>query len=275
MKKVIVFTALVMTGIFLFSGTAMSWDTLISNDQSYIKEPGDVSIDGTVMWRTASQSYDSSSNAKDMSDDMTYMSIPLKGNYGINEFVQTFALVQITSNNDGIDNEIGLGDLWIGAKWAVKPDGLFTIRGALDIPIGDDKKNLGNPGGFGLDAGFMTGIQNIRSINLNGQFGLRYNAEDPDTNFEPGICVYLDGNASYDLTEKFNGNIGLEFMNWAEGKVNNQTAKSSEINWLEVSIGTGYKFNNTISLFADLTYDIMGKHTPVSTGIILGFVYGY
>ena len=275
MKTILVLSALALTSIFLFSETAMAWDELISNDTSYIKESGSVSIDGTVMWRTASKFYDNSSNAQDMSNDMTSMSIPLKGKYCINDYVQTFALVQIISTDNGVDNKQGLGDIWLGAKWAVRPDGLFTIRGALDLPIGDDKNNLGRTGGFGLDAGFMTAIKNIRSIDLNGQFGLRYNAEDADTNIEPGICVYLDGKAGYNLTEQFSCNIGLEFMNWADTKVNNNAVKNSGINWLELSVGPLFKFNETITLFFDVTYDIMGKNTPLSTGAIVGFMYGY
>ena len=274
MKTLFVFTALAIACIFMFSGTAMSWDGLISNDTAYLTEQGMVSIDASMMWRSASRFYDSDSESMDLGKDISSMSIPLKGKYGINEFVQTFAIIQINSADNGIDSNTGIGDIWLGAKWAVRPDGLFTIRGALDLPLGDDKKSLGNPGGYGLDVGFLTGIRN-GAIDLNGQFGLRYNSEDPDTKIEPGICVYLDGKAGYLLTENISGNIGLEFMSWGEGKIDNETDKSSEINWLELSIGPRYIFNETILLFLDVTYDLLGKNTPLSTGAILGLSYNY
>ena len=274
MKPIIVLTALVMTGSSMFSETAMAWDELITNDTSSIKETGNVSIDGTLMWRSASKFYNQDSKSQDLANDMTSMSLPLRGKYCVSDFVQTFAIIQIISTDNGVDSNTGLGDIWLGAKWAVMPDGLFTIRGALDLPIGDDKNNLGKPGGFGLDAGFLTGITN-GPIDLNGQFGLRYNAEDADTKIEPGIGVYLTGQAGYILTEQISGNLGMEFMSWGENKVNNQTDKGSEVNWLELSIGPRYKFNETIALFLDATYDILGKNTPMSMGFILGFNYGY
>jgi len=274
MKRIIVLTALAITGSFLFSGNAMAWDELISNDTPQIKQSGDVSIDGTIMWRTASKYYDSGSNSQDLANDMTSMSIPLRGRYGINEYVQTFAIVQIVSNDNGVDTNTGLGDLWLGAKWAVRPDGLFTIRGALDIPTGDDKNNLGRTGGFGLDAGFMTGIIN-GPIDLKGQFGIRYNAEDADTKIEPGTCLYLDGKAGLNLSKQFSGNVGLEFMSWAEGKTNNVKDKSSEVNWLEMSLGIAYRFDTTYMLFVDGTYVVLGKNTPLSIGGIAGIKYRY
>jgi maltoporin len=275
MKTFIALTALTLASMFLYTGTAIAWDELISNDTSYISESGTVSIGGKLMYRTASKMYDQNSKSQDLGNDMTLMAIPLRGKYSVNDFVQTFALIQIISADNGIDSNTGLGDIWLGAKWAVRPDGLFTIRGALDLPIGDDKKGLGKTGGYGLDVGFMTGIRSESAIDLSGQFGLRYNSEDTDTKIEPGIGVYLDGQVDYNFTEKFGANIGLEFMSWAEGKVNNVTDKSSEINWLEVSIGPNYKFNDKINLYIDVTYDILGKNTPLSTGVIAGFFYNY
>ena len=274
MKTIIVLAALAITGIFLFSETAMAWDELITNDTSYIKESGSVTINGQGMWRTASKFYDKDTKAQDLAKDMTYLSIPLRGKYCINDFVQTFAIVQIISTDDGDKNYSGLGDIWLGAKWAVRPDGLITIRGALDLPIGYDKKGLGKPGGYGLDAGFMTGIKN-GPIDLNGQFGLRYNAESADTNIEPGTCVYLAGKAGYNLTEQLIGHFAMEFMNWSDRKVDKIVQKNSGINWLELRIGPDYKFNETIFLRLDLTYDIMGKNTPLSKGVIFCVDYGY
>ena len=274
MKTIIVLTALAISCIFFFSETVMAWDELITNDTAKLVESGRVFIDGKLMYRTASKFYDGDSKSQDLAENMSYMSIPLRGKYSISDEVQTFAIIQVTSADDGVDSNTGIGDIWLGAKWAVRPDGLITIRGALDLPTGDDNKNLGKTGGFGLDAGFLTGIQN-GPIDLNGQFGLRYNAKSSDTDIEPGVCVYLDGRAGYNFTEQISGKIGLEFMSWGESKVNGTTSKNSEVNWLEVSIGPRYKFNETIALFLDATYDILGKNTPLSTGAIIGFVYGY
>ncbi len=272
MKTIIALAAL--ASIFLFSGTAMAFDELISNDTPYIKQSGDVGINGAIMWRTASKFYDSGSNSQDLVNDMSSMSIPLKGKYGINEFVQTFAIINIIMSDDGVDSNTGIGDIWLGAKWAVRPDGLFTIRGALDLPTGFDKKGLGNPGGYGLDIGFMSG-KISGPINLNGQFGLRYNAESTDTNILPGICVYLAGKVGYSFTEQLLGHAGLEFMNWDDSKINGVNASNSGINWLEVRVGPDYTFNESIMLRLDATYDIMGKNTPKSTGIIFCIDYGY
>lgn len=279
MKTILVLITLTIASIFSFSETALSWDALITNDTSWIKKNdptylGSITINGQMMWRTANKFYNADSKAKDLADDMTLFSFPLRGSYSVNDFVQTFAIIQFLSVDDGVNNDAGMGDLWLGAKWAVRPDGLFTIRGALGLPTGYDKKGLGDRGGYGLDAGFMTGIIN-GPIKLNGQFGLRYNAESTDTNILPGICVYVDGKAGYHFNDKFNGNVGLEFMNWDDSKTNDIKDPNSQINWLEASLGIGYKWNETIGLFLDGTYDIFGKNTPLSTGFIFGFSYGY
>jgi len=278
MKTILILIAL--ASIFLFSETAMAWDALITNDTSVIKKNdpsnlGSVIVNAQIMWRTASKYYNADSKAKDLPNDVSMFSIPLRGKYSVNDFVQTFAIIQFLSVDDGVESNAGIGDLWLGAKWAVRPDGLFTIRGALDLPTGYDKNGLGERGGYGLDAGFMTGMHSTGSIDLNGQFGLRYNAESTDTNILPGICVYVDGKASYRFNDKFNGNIGLEFMNWDDSKTNDVKDSNSQINWLEASLGVGYKWNKTIAIFLDATYDIFGKNTPLSTGFIFGFNYGY
>jgi len=222
MKTIIAFAAL--ASMFLFSQTAMAWDELITNDTSTIKEPLHTTINAKVMWRTASKVFDSNSKTQDLAKDMTYMSIPLRGKYVINEFVQTFAIIQLNSFDDGVNSNMGIGDLWLGAKWAVRPEGNITVRGAINLPFGDDKKGLGHPGGYGLDVGFMTG-KTVGSIVLNGQFGLRYGSEDTDTKIEPGIGVYLAGKAGYSFSEQVIGHAALEFMSWGEQKLDNKAQK--------------------------------------------------
>ncbi len=274
MKTILFLATLAMTSIFLFAENAMAWDALITNDTPFLNESGTTTINAKIMWRTASKEYNADTKAVDLANDVTSMSIPLRGKYCVNDFVQTFAIVQLVSTDDGVNSNTGLGDLWLGAKWAVRPDGLFTIRGALDLPTGFDKKGLGNPGGYGLDIGFMSG-KISGPINLNGQFGLRYNAESTDTNILPGICVYLAGKVGYSFTEQLLGHAGLEFMNWDDSKINGVNASNSGINWLEVRVGPDYTFNESIMLRLDATYDILGKNTPQSMGLIFCLDYAY
>jgi len=42
-----------------------------------------------------------------------------------------------------------------------------------------------------------------------------------------------------------------------------------------VRIGPDYKFNDAIALRLDFTYDILGKNTPQSMGVIFCVDYGY
>jgi len=174
MKKVLGLVILTM-GIFLFSTVAMAYDDLITDDTSAVKEVKAMTGKASLLFQTAGDVYDADGEKQELADDTTHIRVPLKFSYVIIDKLEGFAILPIVSLDAGGDSNSGIGDIWLGAKYAVMPDGVFTVRGALDLPVGDDDKGLGNAGGFGIDIAAMTTKQ-MDAIGLNGQLGIRYNA---------------------------------------------------------------------------------------------------
>ena len=275
MKKILVF-ALVLTCMFVFlSSTVFAWDDLIRcTSHAKIGDPGDMSAAAALRFSTAGDMYDADSEKQSLADDVTGIRIPLIGTYNVIENLQAFAILPIVSNDDGTDSESGIGDLWVGAKYSVMPEGLLTVRGALDIPTGDDEKGLGNAGGFGIDIAALTEKQ-MDAIGLSGQLGIRYNAEDGDTKWKPGLGIYLNGAASYAVTEQIPVWAGLTYFNQGDGEFDGNEVSDSTVNWLELNVGGGVKLNDAMMLGADLDYTLVGTNTDAELGVGVFFSYHF
>jgi hypothetical protein len=272
MKKAIMFAAISLMGIFLFSSVAMAYDDLITNDTAAVKAAGGLCGSVSLLYTTASKCFDSDSKAQDYTDNATQLRIPLRANYGVMDKLTAFAILPIVKWDMGDAGESGIGDLWLGAKYGIMPDGLLTVRGALDLPLGDDEKGLGNAGGFGIDVAAMS-MKQIDKIGLNGQVGLRYNAEDGDTKWTPGIGIYLDVEGSYSFSEVLAGMVGIEFKTVGDGKSDGNDVKDSGDNYIDLNVGACYKLGEKMGLRGDIIYTVAGKNNDQNVGVLLKFGY--
>jgi len=276
MKKVIVLLALSLVAAIAFSATAMAYDHLITNDTAAIKETGKMTAGASLLFLTAKNAWDADGEKadEDWDDSATKLYIPLLFRYGIMDKLEAFAILPYEKWDQGDFGESGIGDLWLGAKYGLMPEGKLTLRGALDIPLGDDEKGLGQAGGFGIDIAAMTTKQ-IDKIGLDGQVGIRYNAEDSDTKIQPGLGIYLDGEGSYDITEAIAAQLGLELMFVGDGKLDGEDWKDSGSNLIELNIGGMYKLAENMGLKGDILYTITGKNTNCNMGVLIKYCYSF
>jgi len=253
---------------------AMAFDQLITNDTAAVQEAETMKAEVTVVYTTASDAFDKDGESGELGDDYTSMMIPVKFRYGVMENLEAFGVLGLVEQWDsGAADDTGIGDLWLGAKYSVMPDGMFTVRGALDIPLGDDEKGLGNAGGFGIDIAAMTTKQ-MDAIGLNGQAGIRYNVEDGDTKIQPGFGFYLDGEGSYAITDVFKAQLGLELMFAGDSKFDGDDVADSAMNWIELNVGGCYALGESMGLKGDFIYDIAGANTNQNMGVVISFFYG-
>lgn len=270
MRKGIALAALCMLGAMVFSTTAMAYDGLYSDDTAAVKAVGGLCGTVGVGYSTASKAWNKDGDSGDYADDLTGLTVPLRVNYGVMEKLTVFGIVSFDKWDQGDNGESGIGDIWLGAKYAVIP--ALTLRGALDIPTGDDEKGLGNPGGFGIDVAAMSS-QKVDKITMNGQVGVRYNAEDGDTKWQPGFGIYLDAEGVYSFTEAIDGKIGIEFMSVGDGKNDGNDAKDTASNYLDLKVGGAYKLNEKMNLGANVYYALAGTNTPQDLSIMVKLGY--
>jgi len=262
---------------FLFATTAFAYDHLITNDTAKVIEQGAVKAEVSVMYGTASKEFDKDGEAVDYPDDLTTLTIPLKLRWGCKlvpglELTGILPIIEKWDMGDFGDDS-GIGDLWISAKYPLMPEGALTLRGALDIPLGDDEKQLGEAGGFGIDVAAMTQRQ-LSMIKVDGQVGLRYNVEDSDTKWQPGLGIYLDGEGSYALSEVLSLQAGLELMFIGDYKVDGNDWKDSGKNSIELNVGAKYALNDKMCLKGDILYNLAGKNTAQYFGVLVRLAYG-
>jgi len=272
MKKVLLLGAVALMGVFMVSTTAMAYDDLITNDTAAVKAAGGLCGSASILYTTASKAYDADSESGDLPDDATQFRVPIRINYGVMDKLTVFGVIPFAKWDMGDLGESGIGDMWLGAKYAVMPEGMLTVRGALDLPLGDDEKGLGNAGGFGVDVAAMT-MKQVDKIGMNAQVGLRWNAEDSDTKWTPGLGIYFDAEGDYAFSEAFKGIIGIEFMTVGDGQFDGKDSKDSGDNYLDLSLGGCYKLNENIGLRGDLLYTLTGKNTNQNTGILIRLGY--
>ncbi|MCE5249319.1 transporter [bacterium] len=280
MKKLSI-VILALFGVFLLSSTVFAWDDLIRCESgATIAEPGTMAGNIGIRYGSSSDMYDKDSEKQELADTGTEIRIPLWADYVVMNNLKAFAIVPIVSMNkylsvDGKDNT-GIGDIWLGAKYAVMPEGLLTVRGALDLPVGSDEKGLGNAGGFGIDIAALTS-KKMDKIGLSGGLGVRWNAEGPEkaliTKFQPGIGFYLNGMASYAVTEQIPAWLNLTYFNQGDGKSDGNDAKDTTVNWLEIAVGAGYKISDQLHAIGEIEYKVTGTNTQADFGIsvVLGY----
>jgi hypothetical protein len=276
MKKIIMFAALLLTGIFAFSSVSMAYDDLITNDTAMVCPAGGSYGSVSFLYESASK-YWADTKSTDYFDNATMLRVPLKAYYGVMDNLAVFGVLPIVSTNyvnTSGDSKIGIGDIWLGAKYRVRPDGCLTIRGALDLPAGKDKDGLGNPGGFGVDVGVLS-MKQMDKIGLNSQVGLRWTAEGPKDagKWAPGLGVYLAGQGTYDFTDMICGIVGLEFMNVGDGKADGTKIKKSAADYLDLNVGAMYKLTDMIDLRGDFISTLTGKNANQNVGVLLKVGY--
>jgi len=256
----------------------MAYDHLITNDKAPVQEAGAMKAEAAILYLTASDEFDQDGEAQDMGDDSTKLSIPIKFRYGIMDGLEAFGIVAFEKWDFGDFGESGIGDIWLGAKYSIMPEGLLTIRGALDIPTGDDENGLGYMGGFGIDVAAMTQKQ-MDAIGLDGQVGIRWNGEGPEEamipKYAPGIGFYLDGEGSYAISDMLKLQLGLELMFIGDGQVDGEDADDSGQNWIELNLGGCYALADNMGLKGDILYNITGKNTEKNMGVLISFMYGF
>jgi hypothetical protein len=270
MNKFLLFFSMV----FLFSSTAFAYDHLFTNDMAVIGDTHSIKTELAFLYTTASKGYDSESESYDLEKDSTRDYGTLKFRFTVIDDLEAFGVLPFEKWDSGGNGETGVGDIWLGLKLGLLPEGSITLRGALDIPVGDDKKGIGEPGGFGLDGGIMSQIL-LGEINLNGQVGIRYNVEDSDTKWKPGIGIYLDGEGAFELSEAVDIQAGLEIMFIGDGKLDGNDAHKTDVNWIELNAGANYMFTEYIGVKGDILYNISGKNTDQYIGLLFRLCYGY
>jgi len=269
MKKILSFLFVAL----LCTTTAFAYDHLITNDTAMIGKAGSMTAQAALMYTTASKG-DVAGDEVDYNDNATNMFIPLKFRYVIMDNLEAFGVLPFEKWDMGDFGESGIGDLWVGAKYGLMPEGVLTLRGALDIPLGDDKKGLGETGGFGIDVGAMTEKQ-LSSIKVDAQVGVRYNVEDSDTKIQPGIGVYIDGEGSYALSEVLSAQLGVEIMYAGKSKWDGNDLTDSDMNSIELNVGAKYTLAENMGLKGDILYNVAGKNSDRYFGVLIAYCYGF
>lgn len=271
MRKGITLAALCMLGALIFSTTAMAYDYLFSDDTAAVKAVGGLSGSIGFAYVTAGSGWDADGDSFDYTDDLTFVHVPIRAYYGLTDKVTLFGMVSAFSKWDqGDAGESGIGDVWLGAKYAVLP--ALTLRGVLDIPTGDEKKDLGYKGGLGIDVAAMTS-RTFGKIGFNGQAGLRYAAEDGDTKWQPGVGVYFDAEGFYSFTESFAGKFGAELASIGDGKTDGKDTKDSGYTYFDLRAGGAYKICDKLALNANLYYTVAGVNAYEGLSFLVNLGY--
>jgi len=269
MKKATVFTLGIIFTLLLFTSAAFAWDDLITYTQgSVVGDPGNFYAGAMLRYSTAGDMYDADGESQELADDATGIRVPIFGSYNVMENLQAFALVPIVSMDDGTDSESGIGDVWIGGKYAVLGEGLLAIRGALDIPTGDDEKGLGNAGGFGIDVAALSRRKLNDQFSVTGAVGLRWNGEDSDTEWAPGIAFHVRGDINYRATEKVNLFANLVYFNQGDGEAGGTEITDSGVNWLDIHVGGSYHITEVCYAGLAIGFTPAGTNTNSDLGIV-------
>ncbi len=115
--------------------------------------------------------------------------------------------------------------------------------------------------------------QKMEKLGVFAQLGVRYNGEDGDTKWKPGIGFYIQGRAGYDITDRLPGWVSLTYFNQGDGEADGSKLSDSLVNWLEIEVGGSYKITNELWVSVPLQYTLTGTNTLADLGI--GVVIGY
>ena len=257
------------------SSSVLAFDDLITIE-SYpvIHELGSLSFGGNLAFFTAGDKYDKDSEKQSLADDATNLRIPLHARYTPMENLEAFAIIPILSMDDGMDTESGIGDVWIGAKYGIMPEGFLTVRAALNLGTGDDEKGLGNAGGFGLDVGVIHQKMIIEDkFGARVQAGIRWMAEDSDTKWQPGIGVYATAGVGYVLMEQTWLTGGIEIMTYGEGSADGTDMDDSNVMDLDLQIGLGRTISEMLGGSIMLEVPLTGTMTKADMGVMVSVWY--
>jgi hypothetical protein len=194
------------------------------------------------------------------------------------ENLEVFGILPIVSISKELNGEdkSGIGDIWLGAKYAVMPEGALTIRGALDLPTGSDKDGLGNEGGFGIDVAALT-AKKMDKFGIDGQVGVRWNAEGPKDagKITPGIGVYVNVEGSYAIMDKLDGFLGIEYAMAGDQKADGTKVDKSSMAVCNLNVGAKYMCMEKCGLRGDVFFPVTAKNTWTGdAGIIISLVIG-
>ena len=270
MNKFKIFIGMLVLVLFS-SDYSIAYDDLISYDKATVKDEDALSARLSLVYLKSSDTYDKDGEKQSLAKDSSQFRVPIIGRYGILENLEVFAIVPIVTIDDGASTEAGVGDIWLGAKYRVPSLDFLSLRAALDLPAGDDKKSLGNAGGFGADLGALA-QKKEGNLMLDGQLGVRWNGEDSDTKWTPGVGLYIDGEATYNFTDPLRAQIGLEYFNIGKGELNGKSAPDTDVSWLELNIGARYLIAQTTAVRGDILYTLTGKNTNANLGFMLSFI---
>ncbi len=271
MRRITVCVEMMMT-FLVMSANVIAWDDLFSTDGAWVAPAGSKSIIADVSYFSAGDTFDADGDKQGLSDDKSGFGVLLRGTYGVIENLNAFVILPFRKWDMGDAGESGISDVWLGAKYAVLEENQLTIRGAINLGTGDDEKSLGNAGGIGLDVALASRIK-LGLHDVGGQLGIRYSAEDSDTKWKPGLGVYFEGNVIHQLTNKFTGFVGLEYVMFGDGQTDGTDVDDSGINWLELKVGTWHRINADIGIVGDIRYTVTGKNTGADIGVVIGIGY--
>jgi hypothetical protein len=272
MRKALVLSILTLA-VMLCSSTVFAWDTLVSYDMPMVTAAGNMWGGVALRYGTADEFLDKDGEAGDLPDTNTDMNIILGGRYGIMDGLDAFIYIPIRSWDDGTNNDSGIGDIWLGAHYVVLPEGLLTLRGALNLPIADEEKGLGMSDGLGIDIAALHCKSLNDQISFESQVGIRYSGEDGDTKMQPGFGFYLDVGANYAFSDALKGCVGLQYMSIGDYALDGTDMSDTGPSLLEINIGAGYVLTDAIMLNGEIQYPLTGANIDKGLGIFVGLGY--
>jgi hypothetical protein len=278
MKKTILTAIVSLMGAFLFSTTVMAFDDLYTQDTSAVMKAQAFDVGGKLLAQFGKKFYDAKSKSQDAIDSATLIRLPLFARYGVMDNLEVFGILPIVSKSKfATADKSGIGDIWLGAKYAVMPDECLTVRGALDLPSGSDKDGLGNVGGFGIDIAALT-AKKMDKFAGDGQIGVRWNAEGPKDagQVAPGIGFYVTAEGMYTIIDKLDGIVGIEYGMTGDSKIGgaSSTTKDSGQSLFTINVGAKYMPMDKVGVRADVMIPATGKNEFGGIGVIVGLIIG-
>ena len=263
--------------LLLISSTAFAYDDLLAfTVDSMVNEQGSKGIIGGLVYHNAGDTFDNDSEKQSLADDMTTIRVPIVAGCTPRENLGVFAILPIVSMDNGVDTESGIGDIWLGAKYAVMPQGLFTVRGALNLGTGDDEKGLGNAGGFGLDLAVQHQKPIIENLLIGrAQAGIRWMGEDSETKWQPGMGLYAKAGLLYQVKRMGLLHCGFELMTAGEGSNDGNDVDDSNTMDLDLQVGFIKMLSASYGFHAGFDIPVAGTNVNAEMGFGLAGWYSF
>jgi hypothetical protein len=267
MKNIIILMGVMLAGY----SCAHAYDDLLSFTGPDMERKNFVIFDTGLVYQNAGERFDADGNKHALRNNTSGLRIPLLLKWGVTDAVETFALLPVVLRNGNGGIEYGGGDLWLGAKYAVLPAGLLTLRGAVNLATGSDRKGTGDPGGTGLDAGIF-GKKWVKADKLLSfaQAGVRWTGEDSDTKLQPGFGVYFSGELGYKATPGMWIHGGLELIRYGDNTLNGATVSNSRVQNLDFILGMERRIREHSGIDISLIYTPVGANSLSNIGLRIG-----